>query len=169
MSVRLLVAAAENDVIGLDGDLPWHLSADLKRFAALTRGHVVVMGRLTHESIVARLGKPLPGRHAVVVTSRALEPHPDVEPVATVEAALERAAKATAARGLDDWFVIGGAQLYTALLPVVDVVDLTRVHAEVAGDAALPPGWLDPFERVSAERHSDASGLEFSFERWVRR
>lgn len=77
MDARLLVAAAENDVIGRDGDLPWHLPGDLKRFAALTRGHAVVMGRRTHDSIVARLGHPLPGRRSIVI-SRSLAGAPDV-------------------------------------------------------------------------------------------
>ena len=67
--VHLIVAAAENDVIGRDGSLPWHLPADLKRFAAMTRGHAVVMGRSTYESIIERLGHPLPGRLSVVLST----------------------------------------------------------------------------------------------------
>lgn len=160
MAVQLLVAAAENDVIGRDGDLPWRLPADLKRFAALTRGHTVVMGRRTHESILARLGHPLADRRSVVV-SGSMPPQPGIEVVATPE-------DAVAAAGPGDWFLIGGATLYAALLPVVDVVALTRVHAAVDGDVRMPAGWLDGFALVD-EEPGPSGDLPFSFQRWVRR
>ena len=163
MAVHLLVAAAENDVIGRRGELPWHLPADLRRFAALTKGATVVLGRRTHESILARLGHPLPGRRSIVV-SRNL-PETDgasgVDVVRTTEAA-------AAAAGSGDWFVIGGAAVYAALLPVVDVVELTRVHADVEGDVRMPRGWLDGFT-VTAEQAGPPGGeLPFSFVRLER-
>lgn len=143
MDARLLVAAAENDVIGRDGALPWHIRDDLKRFAALTRGHTVVMGRCTHESILARLGHPLPGRRTVVV-SRTLGSAEGVEVVGSPPAAADAAGGGT-------WFVAGGAEIYAALLPVVGAIELTRVHADVDGDTRMPPGWLDGFTVVSSE------------------
>ena len=73
MIASAVVAAADNDIIGRDGDLPWHLPADLRRFRRLTTGHVVVMGRLTHESIVDRLGHPLADRTSIVVSRMASE------------------------------------------------------------------------------------------------
>lgn len=150
MDARLLVAAAENDVIGRDGALPWHLTGDLKRFAALTRGHAVVMGRRTHDSIVARLGHPLPGRRSIVV-SRSLREAPGVEVVGSPRAAVDAAGDGT-------WFVLGGATVYAALLPVAGTVELTRVHAEVEGDTRMPPGWLDGFTVVATEPGPAAEG-----------
>ena len=161
MSVHLLVAAAENDVIGRQGDLPWRLPADLKRFAASTRGGTVVMGRNTHESIVARLGHPLPGRRTIVV-SRTLPGAAGVEVVRTPEEAVDAA-------GPGDWFVVGGAAIYAALLPVVDVVELTRVHAEVDGDVRMPEGWLDGFTVVDEHPGPpEGADLPFSFVRLER-
>lgn len=143
MDARLLVAASENDVIGRDGDLPWHIRGDLKRFAALTRGHTVVMGRATHDSIVARLGHPLPGRRSIVI-SRSSPGADGVEVVGSPEAAV-------AAAGDGTWFVIGGATVYAALLPVAGTIELTRVHDDVEGDTRMPDGWLDGFTVVASE------------------
>lgn len=150
MDARLLVAAAENDVIGRDGDLPWHLPGDLPRFAAMTRGHAVVMGRTTHESILARLGHPLPGRRSIVL-SRTLTGADGVEVVGSPQAAV-------AAAGEGPWFLIGGAAVYAALLPVVGTVELTRVHARVEGDTRMPDGWLDGFTEIAAEPGPAAPG-----------
>lgn len=164
MSVRLLVAAAENDVIGRDGALPWRLRADLRRFAALTRGHAVVMGRLTFESIMARLGHPLADRRNIVISSTLADAPEGVEVVRTPAAAVERAGEPG-----DDWFVIGGARVYAELLPEVDVIELTRVHADVPGDARMPGGWLDGFTVTSVEPGPAAAGeLPFSFVRLER-
>lgn len=143
MDARLLVAASDDDVIGRDGDLPWHIRGDLKRFAALTRGHAVVMGRATHDSIVARLGHPLPGRRSIVI-SRSLTGADGVEVVGSPGAAVDAAGDGT-------WFVIGGATVYAALLPVAATIELTRVHADVEGDTRMPEGWLDGFAVVTSQ------------------
>jgi len=155
----LFVAVAENGVIGRDGDLPWHLPDDLRRFKALTLGHTVVVGSRTHESIVNRLGKPLPGRISVVV-SREPRPgdglvifQPSVASALSVARAIEEFA------GRDELFVIGGAQVYTEALPEVDRVYLTRVHATVDGDAHMPAGWLDGFSLAEEARHDTHSYL----------
>ena len=164
MTGTLIVAAAENEVIGRAGDLPWRLPADLRRFAALTRGHPVVMGRVTHESILARLGHPLQDRHSIVVSSGLRGAPAGVEVARTPQQAAARAA----AHG--DWFVIGGARVYAELLGCVDTVQLTRVHAEVDGDARMPAGWLDGFEAVSAEPQAAEEGRPaFSYVRLERR
>src|SRR5215475_12444957 len=110
----MIVAADDNDTIGMDGTLPWHVPEDLKRFKRLTTGHVVVAGRLTHESIVNRLGRPLPDRVTVVVTRQPSEG--DSEAVlyrSTVAAALETASRLER----DEAFIIGGAEIYRAALP----------------------------------------------------
>jgi dihydrofolate reductase len=164
VTVRLLVAAAENDVIGRDGDLPWRLRADLRRFAALTRGHAVVMGRRTFESIMARLGHPLRDRRNIVISASLRDVPEGAEVVRTPAAAAELAGEDGA-----DWFVIGGAQVYVALLPEVDVIELTRVHADVAGDARMPAGWLDGFTATSVEPGPAAEDeLPFSYVRLER-
>jgi dihydrofolate reductase len=161
----MIVAADEGDVIGRDGGLPWHLPDDLRRFRRLTTGHVVVAGRLTHESIVARLGHPLPGRFTVVVTRRDAAPGPRAVSQPDPDAALTLARGICEFAGRDEVFVIGGAQIYAALLPAVDRVHLTRVHARTAGDTAMPPGWLSPFALVADE--PDPQG-RFSFRTYER-
>jgi dihydrofolate reductase len=155
--VSMIVAATADEVIGHDDDLPWHLPDDLRRFKALTSGHVVVVGRKTHESIVKRLGKPLPGRISVVVTR---DPRPGDGPVVyqpTVAAALSVARAIEEFAGRDEVFVIGGAQVYAEALPGVDRVYLTRVQLDVDGDTRMPAGWLDGFALVDEEKRDGYS------------
>jgi dihydrofolate reductase len=123
-----IVAMSEDRVVGRKGQLPWHVPEDLKRFKALTMGHAIIMGRATHDSI----GRVLPGRRNVVV-SRTMTSLPGCEVVASLEAAL--------ASVKDDPlpFVIGGAQLYAAALPLVTKLFLTRLAQRVPdGDAHFP-------------------------------
>ncbi len=137
-----IVAMAHNGVIGRDGDLPWHLSSDLKRFRALTTGHVLLMGRRTWESI----GRPLPGRHIVVLTRREPAGTRLAERVVTerdVSGALARIEAGFGPAGATV-FVAGGVSLYEECLPAVEVLHLTRVQAEMVGDAVLEldlTGW----------------------------
>jgi dihydrofolate reductase len=164
MTVSLVVAAAENDVIGDEGRIPWRLPADMRRFARLTRGHAVVMGRVTHDSIVDKLGHPLPGRRSVVISQRPGAPVESVTWVASPDAAADAAASFRRAQGQQEWFVIGGATVYQQMLARVDAIHLTRVHAHVAGDTALPPGWLDGFSLVASEPVTDgAADFRYSF------
>jgi dihydrofolate reductase len=143
--ISLIVAAAENNVIGRDGGLPWHLRADLVRFKALTMGKPVVMGRRTFESI----GKPLPGRRNIVVTSRADYRAPGCEVVGSIDAALAAAADAA------EIMVIGGGDIYRQLLPRADRIYFTRVHVECDGDAYFPE--LDPDEWRASEESAHAA------------
>ena len=138
-----IVAVSENGAIGIDGDLPWRLSADLKRFKEITMGHHMVMGRKTWESI----GRPLPGRTSVVVTHQAEYDVPDGVLVAdSFDAALELC-------GTDDEvFVIGGAALFELALPRAQRLYLTVVHAEVDGDVWMPHVDLDEWTLVREER-----------------
>ncbi|ASW57096.1 dihydrofolate reductase [Plantactinospora sp. KBS50] len=164
----LVVAADEDDVIGADGDLPWRLPSDLRRFKALTTGAVVVAGRRTHESIVTRLGRPLPGRLTVVATRRAGLPVPDgalTQP--DVPQALHTARTIAAFTGRDECFVIGGAEIYAQALPEVRRIQLTRVHARVGGDTVLPAGWLTGFERTAGER-VEGDALPYTVETYER-
>jgi dihydrofolate reductase len=164
MIVSLIVAAAENEVIGRDGDIPWHLPDDLRRFRRLTKGHAVVMGRLTHESILARLGRPLPDRTSVVV-SGTLGETPGILVAPTVPQALRVAREHETAGEI---FVIGGASVYRECLAAVDRVRLTRVHQDVEGDTAMPDGWLDGFTEVSREGPFEESGLTYSYVDYAR-
>jgi len=131
--LSIIVAAAENGVIGRDGDLPWRLSADLKRFKRITMGHPIVMGRKTWESI----GKPLPGRTSVVGTRQNdfTTQYEEGKIAHTLEDAIEVSMDLP---GGEDVFVIGGAQLYEAALPLANNLYFTHVEAEVEGDAVLP-------------------------------
>jgi dihydrofolate reductase len=156
----LIVAAARNDVIGADGTLPWYLPEDLRRFKRLTVGHPVVVGRVTHESILTRLGRPLPERTSIVVSSRtAGQVGADVVWTTSLEAALNTARAAAApADPADEIFVIGGASVYEQVLPQVDRVYLTRLHRDVDGDTAMPPGWLDGFTLTAREDRPGPDG-----------
>ena len=109
MNASVIVAAAANDVIGRDGALPWHLRGDLRRFRALTTSHVVVMGRVTHESILSRLGHPLANRTSIVVSRTLRDAGDDRVLLATSpESALAAAASIGALAGSGEFFVIGG-------------------------------------------------------------
>ena len=131
MPVTIVAAVARNGVIGVDGRLPWRLPDDLRRFKKLTLGHVLVMGRKTYESI----GHPLPGRTTVVVTRNARWDSGSDEVV--VAAGVPEAI--AAATSIDDEvFVVGGAQVYAAALPVTHRIELTLVHAEPDGDTTFP-------------------------------
>ncbi len=132
MRISIIVAVAENGVIGRGGKLPWHLAADLRRFKRLTMGHAIVMGRKTWESI----GRPLAGRRMMVVSR---DPHyrsefDDVAVVRNVDAAVELAKAA----GEVEVFIIGGSDIFRCGLPLADAIYLTRVEAEIDGDAFFP-------------------------------
>ena len=159
MRISLIVAADDNDIIGREGRLPWYLPEDLKRFKRLTVGHVMVVGRLTNDSIVDRLGRPLPDRTTVVVTRQVgLATHPDVVYQHDVESALDVAEKIEAGNGRDEVFVIGGAEIYRLALPRVQRIYLTRVRGSFEGDCGLSPDWLDSFTV-----HDEIPHEEFTF------
>ena len=139
MIVTLVVARADNGVIGRDGGLPWHLPADLRHFKQLTLGKPVVMGRRTFDSI----GKPLPGRHNIVLTRGDWT-------AAGVTAVPDLAAALAAAGPVDEVMIIGGATVYAAALPLADRIHLTEVHIAPDGDTVLPP--FDPDVWMETDR-----------------
>jgi dihydrofolate reductase len=159
--ISIIVALSENNVIGRDNALPWHLPDDLKHFRRLTVGHPVVMGRRNYESI----GRPLPDRLNIVVTRRAGYAAPGCRVVHSLDEAF------TAADGAEEIFVIGGGELYAQTLDRADRLYLTRVHARIEGDTRFPvfdPGQWHEIERVRHEpdaRHAYA----FSFATLERR
>ncbi len=134
MTLALIVAAAQNNVIGNNNQLPWYLPGDLKYFKAITMAKPVIMGRKTFESI----GKPLPGRDNIVITRNA-DYHADgIKVVASLEDAIEVAKSINLINGSEEIMIIGGAQIYEQALPKADRVYLTRVHRHVEGDAFFP-------------------------------
>ncbi|SFS56589.1 dihydrofolate reductase [Halostagnicola kamekurae] len=135
-----IVAVADNGVIGRDGDMPWHIPADLEHFKETTMDHPVIMGRVTYEGILEALGKPLPGRTTVVLTSRDLETPENAVAAAGLEPALEAAETAARDRhdDADRIFVAGGATVYGQFLPALDRLIVTEVHEEPAGDTTFP-------------------------------
>ena len=128
MKVSIVVAAAENNVIGRENGLIWKLSNDMKYFKGLTMGHPVIMGRKTFESI----GKPLPGRKNIVITRNQDFTAEGCVVVHTIESALGEAKDA------GEVFVIGGENIYRQFWGIADKLYLTRVHTKVSGDAAIP-------------------------------
>ena len=128
MSVSLIVAMSENQMIGRDGDLPWHLGRDLKRFKSLTMGHSIVMGRKTYESI----GRPLPGRTNVVITSDREYKTEGVVVAHSLDHALELVSTD------EEAFIVGGATVYRQSLPFIRRLYVTLVHADIDGDVRFP-------------------------------
>jgi len=144
MKITLVVAIARNGVIGREGELPWRLSTDLKRFKAITMDKPVIMGRKTWESI----GRPLPGRLNIVISR---DPAYRAEG-AVLARSFEEAMEQAATSGADEACVIGGGQIYREALPRADILHVTHVEATVEGDAFFPA--IDPalWEPVSSER-----------------
>lgn len=139
--IFLIYARSANGVIGRDGQLPWRLPADLKRFKAMTMGKPMIMGRKTFESFPS----PLPGRRHIVLTRDASWQAPGAEVAHSVEEAL-------AAAGEGEVAVIGGAEIYALLIDRATRIELTEVHADFEGDTFMPqagPQWRE----TSREEH----------------
>jgi dihydrofolate reductase len=160
MRISIIAAVATNGVIGRGGQLPWHLSDDLKRFKRLTMGHTIVMGRKTWESI----GRPLPGRRTVVVTRQVDYVVPaEVQTAANLDDALRIAKSA----GDDEAFIVGGSELYRWALPRADRFYFTEVAADVEGDAYFPLNFdtfeWNEWEHVETEAHEADANNDHAF------
>jgi dihydrofolate reductase len=132
MKVALIVAMAENRVIGINNKLPWYLPEDLKYFKRVTMGKPIVMGRKTYDSI----GRPLPGRTNIVITRNPDWAVPEgVRRVSSIEEAISLAESIAIIDGSEELMVIGGAQIYAAAFDLADTLYLTKVHSDVEGDA----------------------------------
>ena len=167
--MNIIVAASENNAIGYQGNMPWHLRADLKYFKATTMGHAVIMGRKTYEGI----GKPLPNRHNIVVTRDANYSIPEEVLAAmkegtsvaicnTIDEALEQAG--------DDAIIMGGAQIYRQSWDKADRFYITRVHTEIAEFDASIPELPSGFKLVSSEAHQadEKNDYDYTFEVYER-
>ena len=155
MKLGLIYARARNGVIGAGGTLPWHLPADLAHFKAMTHGCPVIMGRKTWDSLPPRF-RPLPGRRNLVVTRQADWQAPGAERVTSLEHALTQCASADIA------WVIGGAEIYTQALPLAQIVEVTEIERDYAGDTFAPslgPAWT----QAARQDHTDDSGLRYAF------
>jgi dihydrofolate reductase len=155
------VAVAENGVIGANGDLPWRLPTDLKRFRKTTMGKPIVMGRKTYASI----GKPLDGRDNIVVTRDRAFSAPGVQVVLGIEEGLALGRKLAVQRGMDEVVVIGGAEIFRATLASADRIYLTLVRGEPAGDTRLeafdPAVWAETTREPMPQGPGDQYPADF--------
>jgi dihydrofolate reductase len=142
------VAVADNLVIGSDNDLPWYFPEDLKRFKEITLGKTVVMGRKTYESIVSRLGKPLPGRKNVIISRQADFKAPEG---VLVFGSLEQAFEALKN---EDVYVIGGEQIFKLALPYAEKLYMTHVHGEYRGDAHFVQIDWSQWDKIEEQRET---------------
>ncbi len=145
--ITLVLARADNGVIGRDGRLPWHIPADLKRFKALTTGKPMIMGRRTFDSLPGLL----PGRRHIVLTRDRDWRASGAEVAHSVDGALALAS--------DDVAVIGGAEVFALFLDRADRIELTEVHGDVAGDVVVPP--FDGWREVARGDHDGATAYSF--------
>lgn len=151
-TLAIIAAIARNRVIGHRGDLPWHLSADLKRFRALTLGKAVIMGRKTYQSI----GRPLPERRNIILTRDATFQAPGCEIVTQWESFID------AYRG-GDLFVIGGEALYAKALPYADRLYLTWIDAEFPGDTFFPDFAVNDWDLLETTSILDDPRVPFAY------
>jgi dihydrofolate reductase len=162
MQKALIVAMAQNRVIGRNNNLPWYLPGDLKYFKQATMGKPIIMGRKTWDSI----GRPLPGRMNVVITRNEGWQAPAGTTAATsLQAALKKAEAQAELDGIEEVMVIGGGQIYAEALPLVDRIYITLVHANVEGDAYFPEVNWEEWNEIGREDFfaSDNNPYNYSF------
>ncbi len=165
MHVSFMVAAAENNAIGKNNQLPWRLPADLRFFRQTTLGKPVIMGRKTWESLS---GKALPGRLNIVLSSKPLALPEGVMHQSTIEEAL----KAAADSGSTEVCIIGGGQIFESTLNLADTIYLTRVHTSIENADAFFPELIETvWKLVWEEPHQadEKNNFDFTFQRWERR
>ena len=153
MKLSLIVAVSDNRVIGKDNRMPWHLSADLKRFKAITWGKPILMGRKTYESI----GRPLPGRKNIVLTS---DPNYQANGCAVAHS---KAEAIELAGDVDELMVIGGTSLYESFLPEANRLYLTLIERDYEGDAFFPEFSLEDWRIVECETIVDDPSVDFTY------
>ena len=159
--ITLIAAAAENNALGKDNDLLWHLPNDFKRFKEITSGHHIIMGRKTFESFP----KPLPNRTHIIITR---QKEFLVENCIVVHS-LEEAIAITPKN--EEVFIIGGAQIYEQSIPLADKIDLTRVHTSLDADAFFPEFNASEWNLVFSEKHfkDEKHQYDFTFETYLKK
>jgi dihydrofolate reductase len=155
MRISLIVAKSENNVIGKNNQLPWHLKDDLQNFKKLTMGHHILMGRKTFDSI----GKALPGRMSLVISS---EPKANAEHVLWFNS-IFRAIKQAERSGETELFIIGGEKIYKYALSLVDRIYLTEVRATVEGNVYFPQLSLKNWKKVSDQLFTKNADNDFDY------
>jgi dihydrofolate reductase len=167
LEIVLIVAAAENGVIGRGNDIPWRLKADQQRFKAITIGKPIVMGRKTFVS----LRRPLPGRTNIVVTRDPNFAATGAVVTRSVADALAVAKGDALRRSVTEIAVIGGAEIYAATMSAADRLEVTEVHAEIDGDAVFPAIAPSVWEETDRSRNGAAAGdtTDYSYVTYRRR
>jgi dihydrofolate reductase len=167
MQIVMVAAVGENNAIGIEGELPWHISSDLKHFRALTINRPVIMGRKTFDSI----GKPLDQRTNIVVSRGLQRVGSGVVLATSIDAAVGYARSDAEKRGVDEIMVIGGGDIFSALMPFASRLEITHVHASPDGDSFFPE--IDPQQWEQRSRREMPAGpkdsARFALATYVRR
>jgi len=153
-TITLVVAMAENGVIGRNNALPWKLPSELRHFRELTMNHPLIMGRKTHQSI----GRALPGRDNIVLTRGKIMDDPQALTVNSFEEAIALGEKLAAKRGVDEIMVIGGGQIFERLRKQARRIHLTRVHMRAEGDITFAEPEPDKWTEIAREEHAPQEG-----------
>jgi dihydrofolate reductase len=162
MSLSHIVAVSQNDVIGVNNDLPWEIPEDMKFFRDKTKGKSLIMGRKTWESV----GHPLPNRLSVIVTRQKDYKAEGAHVVPSIDAAIEYC-KGQVSKYGNEIFIIGGGEIFKDTMDIVDVIYLTRIHKEFAGDIKYPNVDMKKFELI--EQRDRQEPVPFSFMTYARR
>lgn len=159
--ITLIAAAAENNALGKDNAMLWHLPDDFKRFKEITTGHHIIMGRKTFESFP----KPLPNRTHVIITRQKGYTQEGCIVVDSMENAIAACPKD------EDIFIIGGGEIYNLGMPFADIIELTRVHESFEADAFFPEINRNEWELISEEYHptDEKHKVDFSFQTFARK
>jgi len=161
--ISIIVAASENNVIGIQNRLPWNLPADLQYFKNTTWAMPIIMGRKTFES----MGQPLKGRQNIVITRQKDYSYPGITVVTSIDEAIAEAEK----QEVNEIFITGGTEIFLQAFPKVNRIYITRIHAQIEGDAYFPEINKDEWELKRSEPHEadEKNSLPYTFEVWERK
>jgi dihydrofolate reductase len=159
--ITLIAAVAENNALGKDNQLLWHLPDDFKRFKNITTGHYIIMGRKTFESFP----KPLPNRTHVIITRQKEFSYDNCIVVDSLQKAI------TVCQPAEETFIIGGGEIYTQSIEIADKLDITKVHHSFGADTFFPKIDMNKWKLVSAEFHpkDEKHSFDFTFETYLRK
>lgn len=163
--ISLIAAASKNRVIGNNGEIPWYLPDDFKHFAKITKGHTVIMGQKTYESIIKSLGHPLPDRKNIILSFQADFIAPGCTVFNSIEKALDEVKEEK------EVFIIGGGKIYESFLPYANKIYLTEVNIECVGDTYFPDFKRDEWKELAKEEHAkdERHAYDFTFLEFVKR
>ena len=159
--LSMIVATADNNIIGKDNDMPWHLPADLAYFKKVTLGKPIIMGRKTYESI----GRPLPGRRNIVISRNTDFKAEGIDTVSSVEQAIALVDGSDGSEGVEEIMVIGGGAIYKHCLPAANRLYITHIRAAIDGDTQFPDydaSWKKVSSEVRPKDEKNSYELDFS-------